>query len=196
MEKLSNKEISVDQEKCLDDSLTEKERITQYIIDKLPRPDFVTVKDKEVSECIFQYCRQLLKYSMERHDSKEMAYAINLETLAFIGVAFGNTRTIDVEELVIKMEDSDSVFVILHNHPGNCTFSPRDLNTFIEVANLSVLVVIGNGGAVFVIEKTKAISGDNFHNVKKEVIGYRNGKVSFEDTIKKLSVFGIVYSCY
>lgn len=178
----------------LGDSVLPENRITQHVIESLSRPKFATIHNETVSDYIFQYCRQLLKFSMEKHESKEVAYAINLETLDFIGVAVGSSRTVDVEGLIIKMEDSDSLFIVLHNHPSNSTFSSKDLNTFVEASNIQILVVIGNRGSVYVLEKTQRISGEDFVRVKKAVIDYRNGQSSFLETVDMLSAYGIVYS--
>ncbi len=178
------------------DSVPVENRITQTIIDNLVRPVFVSITDEAITEYVYMYCKHLLKFSMERHESKEIAYAINLNTLDFIGAAFGNSRSVDVEELITKMDDSEYVFIILHNHPSNSSFSPKDLNTFFEAVNVSVLVVIGNNGRIYVIEKTKAISESDYLKLKKYLIDYRKGVISFEDTSEGLKKFGVVYSSF
>ncbi len=178
------------------DSVPLENRITQEVIDNLVRPVFVSITDEAITEYVYMYCKHLLKYSMERHESKEIAYAINLNTLDFVGAAFGNSRSVDVEELIAKMDDSEYVFIILHNHPSNSTFSPKDLSTFFEAVNVSILVVIGNDGGIYVIEKTKAISESDYLDVKRYLVAYRKGVADFEDTAEKLKRFGVVYSSF
>lgn len=178
------------------DSVPVENRITQAVIDNLVRPVFVSISDDAITEYVYMYCKHLLKFSMDRHESKEIAYAINLNTLDFVGVAFGNSRSVDVEELISKMGDGEYVFIILHNHPSNSTFSPKDLNTFFEAVNVSVLVVIGNNGRIYVVEKTKAISETAYLEIKKILINYRKGMVDFDDTADKLKNYGVVYNAF
>lgn len=178
------------------DSVNAEDRITQTVIDNLIKPEFVSITDEAISEYVYMYCKHLLQFSMDRHESKEIAYAINLNTLDFVGAAIGNSRSVDVEELISKMDNSEYVFIVLHNHPSNTTFSPKDLNTFFEAAKVSILIVIGNHGSVFVIEKTRAISEYDFLEIKKALIKYRNGENNFDDTVDRLAEYGIVYNAF
>ncbi|SEL96607.1 hypothetical protein SAMN04487770_12219 [Butyrivibrio sp. ob235] len=180
----------------LDDIVPVENRITEAVIDNLAKPIFVTIQDDSISEYIYSYCKHLLKYSMERHESKEVAYAINLNTLDFVGAVFGTSRTVDIEELISKMDGSEYIFIVLHNHPSNSTFSPKDLNTFFEAINISVLVVIGNSGAIHVIEKTKPVSEENYLLIKKILINYRKALCDFDEAISGLQEFGVIYSSF
>lgn len=180
----------------LDDTVPVENRITESVIENLVRPKFVTIQDDSISEYIYLYCKHLLKYSMERHESKEVAYAINLNTLDFVGAAFGTSRTVDIEELISKMDDSEYIFLVLHNHPSNSSFSPKDLNTFFEAINISVLVVIGNSGALHVIEKTKPVSEEDYLMIKKILIKYRKAIIDFNEAISGLKEFGVIYSSF
>lgn len=183
-------------QKQLEDRVPLSDRITQTVIDNLVKPRFVTIDDEDLTEYIYRYCKQLLQYSMDRHESKELAYAINLTTLDFVGAVYGDARTVDVDAIVPRSDDCDYVFIVLHNHPSNNTFSPKDLNTFFEVANVSILVVIGNKGALYVIEKTRAITRADFLEIKRIIIRYRNSENSFEEAVNELAGYGIVYSIF
>jgi hypothetical protein len=123
-----------------------------------------------------------------------MAYAINLNTLDFIGAAFGTVRTIDIEPLIEQMEKTGYIYIVLHNHPSDGYFSPNDLNTFFGTPNMSILVVLGNKGSVYIIEKGRYISHEEYIKIKKLIINYRNGKNSFIDTISELLQYGIAYN--
>ena len=68
----------------IDDIVEEESRITQTTINNLKRPKFVTIQEDIVVEYIYEYCIRLLEYSKNRHGSKEVAYAINLNTLSFL----------------------------------------------------------------------------------------------------------------
>lgn len=178
----------------LNDMVAEENQIKQSTIDSLPRPTFVTIEDTDITNYIYAFCKNLLKFSKEKHASKEMAYAINLNTLDFVGTAFGDSRTVNLEPLLSQMGEFGCIYIVLHNHPSNNYFSPKDMNTFFEIVNISILVVIGNNGAVYVIEKTKQLSRGDFFDIKKIIIKYRKAEISFEEVIDLLLPFGIVYN--
>lgn len=80
-------------------------------------------------------------------------------------------------------------------HPSDGPFSPRDLNTFFSAPNMAILMVIGNKGSIYIIEKTIRDSiENNFIKIKKVLILYRQHDMSFDEVIKELELYGIKYS--
>lgn len=182
-------------DKHIEDAVSKENLIVQSVIDGLTKPVFVTIQNEQVIDYIFEYCKNLLSYSMNRHGSKEMAYAINLNTLDFVGAEFGTSNSVDISSLIDKMGDSECIFIVLHNHPSNGPFSPRDLSTFFNIPNLAILMVIGNKGAIYTIEKTdKRVLDDSFKAIKKILFQYRRGNLSFEDVVEELGQYGIAYN--
>ena len=56
-------------------------------------------------------------------------------------------------------------------------------------------MVVGNKGAVYTIEKTdRKMIIDNFIEIKRILVSYRQQITSFEDTIKALEAYGIKYA--
>jgi len=182
--------------KLLDDEVSEENQITQMIIDKLSKPYFFLISDESVVEYIFEYCKNLLTYSMNKHGSKEIAYAINLNTLKFEGAEIGSSRTVDITHLVEKIDDSECIFIVLHNHPSNNPFSPKDIETFMNAQNMVILMILGNKGAMYIIEKTKDVE-EHVEKLllRKTLIDYRLGEISFGDAISSLETLGIKYTC-
>ena len=70
-----------------------------------------------VVDYIFEYSKKLLSYAMTKHGSKEMAYAINLNTLDFIGAEFGTSKSVNIASLVDRIDDSEYIF---HNPQYGC----------------------------------------------------------------------------
>lgn len=171
-----------------------KKQISQDTIDSLRRPTFSLFNDDDITDYIYGYCKRLLTYAKNRHDSDEMAYALNLSTLDFIGSAFGNSRTVDVTPLIRLMIDINYIFIVIHNHPNNSPFSPKDLETFFGTSNIVILIVLGNQGTIYVIEKHSNISNENYKDIKKLIIKYRQGIISFDEIMTKLSDYNIVYN--
>lgn len=179
----------------LEDEVSEENKITQAVIDNLRRPTFYLISEDAVVEYIFEYCKNLLDYSMKKCGSKEIAYAINLETLKFEGAEMGDSHTVDITHLVEKIDDSGCIFIVLHNHPSNSPFSPKDIETFIAAQNMAILIVLGNKGAIHIIEKTRDIEENTEKlTLRKTVIGYRKGELSFDETIDALDKLGIRYN--
>ena len=179
----------------IDDIVAEENRITQSSIDNLKRPKFVTIQDDAVVEYIYEYCKKLLEYAKDKHESKEVAYALNLNTLDFVGAEFGTSKSIDISSLIDKIKDSECIFLVLHNHPSDGPFSPRDLNTFFSAPNMAILMVIGNKSSIYTIEKTERDSiENNFMKIKRILVSYRQHEISFGEVIKELELYGIKYS--
>ena len=180
----------------LKDEVLEENQITQVVIDNLQKPYFYLISDESVIEYIFEYCKNLLTYSMNKHGSKEIAYAINLNTLKFEGAEMGNSRTVDITHLVEKIDDSECVFIVLHNHPSNNPFSPKDIETFMNAQNMLILMVLGNKGAMYIIEKSNDIvEYTEKLLLRRTLIDYRIGKISFSNVISNLETLGIKYTC-
>lgn len=178
----------------IEDVILVENKITRDVIDNLKKPYFNLIKNNEVVDYIHKYCKKLLSYSMKNHSSKEMAYAINLTNLDFVGAAFGDVRTIDITPLVRLMDNKNHVYMVIHNHPSDNPFSPRDLDTFFSTSNLMILIVVGNKGSIYVIEKCTRISKEEYLDIKKHIINYKKNIMNFSEIIEELSKYNIFYS--
>lgn len=177
----------------LEDEVPEERRITEDAIRKLGKPRFQTIDNNCFEEYIYKYCVQLMEYSMIKHQSKEMAYAINLISLDFAGAVFGNSRNIKLDELECVI-DEDAEYLIMHNHPSNNCFSYRDLYTFIGLKNIRILMVIGNGGNIYIIEKSRKIEGQQLLLLRKVLHKFANGELEYSQLIEVLGKYGIRYT--
>lgn len=86
---INQRQMTLMENREFEDVVREENRIQQATIDDLPRPSFVTIEDEDITDYIYEFCKNLLLFSKEKHESKEMAYAINLSTLDFVGTDFG-----------------------------------------------------------------------------------------------------------
>jgi hypothetical protein len=62
--------------------------------------------------------------------------------------------------------------------------------------NIAILMILGNKGSVYILEKAQAINIDERIKIKKLIIAYRNGNNKFSDIIPELSKYGISYNCF
>ena len=168
--------------------------ITEDTILGLKSLRFQTIEDTEIVEFIHYHCQRLLEIAMEKNDSKEVARAVNLDTFEVLNPVFGNERSVDIEALVDQMRGTDYAFLVMHNHIIGSHFSRRDIKTFIDADNISILIVLGNDGSIFIIEKTRQISLNEILSARKTLVDWKNQTIDFGTVIAQLKEFGIVYS--
>ena len=168
--------------------------ISDETITNLKPLSFQTIADNETIEFIHWHCQKILELSKEKNSSKEVARAINLHTYEVLGTIMGDAHSVDIDVLVHKMEKTEYAFLVMHNHPSNEHFSYRDLKTFIDSINITILIVIGNQGAVYIIEKTKQLSLTEILSVKKNMLNWKNGIIDYRKLLNQLSNYGIVYT--
>ena len=62
-------------------------------------------------------------------------------------------------------------FAVMHNHPSGSHFSRKDIKTFVDAENMTILIVIGNNGDIYILEKTRQLSINELLSVRKSLIG-------------------------
>ncbi|MCR4667496.1 MAG: hypothetical protein K5657_09450 [Desulfovibrio sp.] len=168
--------------------------ITDEVIASLHKLSFHTIEDSEISEYLYLHCQQVLRFAKDKNDSGEVARAIDLITLDVIGTVAGDQNSVDIDFLVKKMRGSSNAFLVMHNHPSDMHFSRRDLKTFTDAENMSVLIAIGNNGSIFIAEKTRQLSQNEVLSIHKSLLDWKGGRINFELVIEQIHEFGIVYS--
>ena len=86
-----------------------------------------------------------------------------------------------------------NAFLVMHNHPSDLHFSRRDLKTFVDAENMSVLIAIGNNGSIYIVEKTRQLIPNEILSVHKSLLDWKREQIDFELVIKQIHKFGIVY---
>ena len=181
-------------EEVLNDNLSDDQKITDEVILQLKPLIFRTISDDDIIKFIHLQCQKVLEIAKTKNDSKEVARAINLQTLDILGTVMGESRKVDIDYLVSQMQDSGYAFVVLHNHPSDMHFSVLDIKTFINSDNLTILIVLGNLGSIYVLEKTRLPELNEILSIKKTLLNWQNKIISFETVIEHLGKFGIVYN--
>lgn len=177
----------------LSDFVSEENKITQDVIDNLDEPRFVTVCGPLIINQIHLYCKQLLQFSKEKYDSKEVAYLINIESLLLERIALGNAHNVDITSFISLLQSQSHHYLVIHNHPSNLTFSPRDISTLVS-SEISVLIVLGNKGAVYILEKSRSITPKEELIITKAIKKYKLNTATFEDVIMILEMYEIYYT--
>ncbi len=181
-------------EEKLKDSIDKENKISDEVIENLKELSFHTIDDEEIIRYIHWQCQKLLEFAKDKHDSKEVARAINLTTFEILGTVLGDSRSVNIDYLVQQMKSGDYAFLVMHNHPSDKFFSRRDIKTFIDSNNVSILIVLGNKGSVYVIEKTRQLSLNELLSARKTLVDWKNELIGFDQVIEQINTFGIIYS--
>ena len=168
--------------------------ITDEVISSLHNLSFKTIEDGEIIEYIYLHCQQVLGFAKDKNDSGEVARAIDLITLDVIGTVVGDQNSVDIDSLVKKMRESGNAFLVMHNHPSDMHFSRRDIKTFVDAENMTVLIAMGNNGSIYIAEKTRQLSPNEVLSIHKSLLDWKSKRIEFELVIEQIHKFGIVYS--
>jgi len=177
----------------LTDSVSEENKITPDVIDNLKEPRFVTACNPIIISRIHLYCKMLLDFSKNKHDSKEIAYLIDLVNISLKGVELGTSHNVSISSFSKIIKGIDSKYLIIHNHPSNLPFSPRDFSTFFSIHNIVILIVIGNRGSIYILEKTKPYNAKEKNELLMLSIKYKLNQISFDDVIMNIRKYGVIY---
>ena len=168
--------------------------ITDEVIVNLKRIVFATISEEDIVDFIHWHCQKVLQIAKEKNNSKEVARAINLNTYEVLGTVMGDQRRVDIDVLVRQMKNTGHIFIVIHNHPSDMHFSMVDIKTFINADNMTILIVLGNNGSVYILEKTKQLALNEIMSVRKVLINWKNGLLDFEEVIEHIKAFGIIYN--
>ena len=178
----------------LTDFVSEENKITQDVIDNLKEPRFVTACNPIIISRIHSYCKMLLEFSKNKHDSKEIAYLINLNTGSLERVSFGNAHNVSIPSFFPLINNTNYSYLIIHNHPSNSSFSQRDVRTFISLTKVSILIVLGNKGAIYILEKKRDLSFVERFQLIKKTLQYKTNEFLLEDVIIETHKCEIIYT--
>ena len=178
----------------LEDYIDEKDKITDDVVFNLKQLSFKTIEDEGIINYIHWQCQKTLELAKNKNDSKEVARALNLETFEVLGTVMGRAHSVDIDFLVDQMKDSDYAFLVMHNHPSDSSFSRKDIKTFADSVNMTVLIVLGNKGSIYILEKTKQLVPNELLSIRKTLLDWKNGVIDFSEVIEQIRTFGIVYS--
>lgn len=126
-----------------------KKPITQIddkAIERVPVRSISGYTEEQCTEIQKQH-RELLKYSKDKNDNKEVAFVFDRE----LGDRKEYVGTDDSVDFGNALYGKD--LVVLHNHPRNGSFSFRDVVEFIVNGSIKTLTIVKNNGGVETLTK-------------------------------------------
>lgn len=141
--------------------LGKKINITDQAIDKVRYIDIPTHTTEE-NKFIQEQHKALLKDAKENNESNEVAYLLKDDKVIKV---YGNRVSVSFEPgskaSNLLFNSKDNSLIVLHNHPGQSTFSLTDLYLFIFNDSVKTLTIVTNMGQLKYISKKKNYSKTN-----------------------------------
>ena len=181
-------------EEIYDQMNNESSDITDDVIINLKALRFHTITEDDIAEFIHYQCQKILALAKEKNASREVARAINLNTFDVLSPVFGDERSVDIDSLVRQMKGTEYAFLVMHNHPSGLHFSRRDIKTFVDAENITVLIVLGNDGSVYIAEKTRQLTLNEILSARKTLVDWKNLIIDYSSVVEQLKAFGIEFS--
>ena len=131
--------------------------ITDKAIESVPKIKIYGYTDEQC-ELIQQHHKDLLKYSRDNNDSKEVAFVMDSSMSSrkeFVG---------SDDKLDFGSELYGKDLFVMHNHPRNSSFSDTDIAFILGSDNVRSLSIVKNNGSVEVLTKTMSFNKEKAIN--------------------------------
>ena len=136
--------------------------ITEQAIEKVP---YVKIDGYTDEQCkiIQEQHKELLRYSHENNEDKEVAFAFD-STLTKKNIAIGSDKEADLSRAVYGLGMN---ITALHNHPRNGSYSDRDVEFLATHDNVKTFTIVKNNGKVETLTKSPTYTYDKYDVIAK-----------------------------
>lgn len=130
-------------------------KISQQVLDNLRSPDldFLT---KVQNETLRQGMKNLLKRVDGTPEGTECAYYYDMRA-KFLKWEMGEPGKSSVNVYNPRVD-----YITMHNHPSGGTFSPGDIGSFVKNDNMRAILIVGNNGEQYILQRDQSFDRDNF----------------------------------
>lgn len=124
--------------------------ITDKAISRIPKVDIEGYTEEQCLEIQKQH-KELLKFSKEQNDNKEVAFVLKNDVSKMITEPIkGTDEKIDFGS---ALQGKD--LFVMHNHPRNSSYSLNDIIEFIRNDSIKTFTIVKNDGNIEVLTKLK-----------------------------------------
>lgn len=168
--------------------------ITDKAIERVPKVDTGGYSEEQRVEIQKQH-KELLKFSKEQNDNKEVAFVFR-DGLVDYKPFTGSDEKIDFGTY---LETKGKNLTILHNHPRNSSYSMNDLDVFAN-KNVRTITIVKNNGTVEYLTKTDDFDNNRFalecNRLYKKIVVKETDeeKDRFVKTLLNKSKAGVIWS--
>ena len=128
--------------------------IAQNVIDNLPiiRLEGIT---QDENRFVNDWLKFALQYAKDCNNSNEVGVMLDkTDWNNFDYVCGTKDKVIFNTDKMVKWQDKgNNNLVFIHTHPSNSIFSNKDFYNFCRTISLNTLIVVGNKGTVYMIQK-------------------------------------------
>ena len=121
--------------------------ITDEAIADVPVPRISSLSRKQ-NGLIAEQCRGVLEQLRYKEVGTEALITCDFD-IDILGFAVGDDGSLSVS----RWRESIP-YISIHNHPSGLTFSTQDIRNFADDDNMLIMIVVGNDGSMYVLEKT------------------------------------------
>lgn len=124
--------------------------ITDKVISRIPKVDIEGYTEEQCLEIQKQH-KELLKFSKEQNENKEVAFVLKNDVSKMITEPIkGTDEKIDFGS---ALQGKD--LFVMHNHPRNSSYSLNDIIEFIKNDSIKTFTIVKNDGNIEVLTKLK-----------------------------------------
>lgn len=124
--------------------------ITDKAISRIPKVDIEGYTEEQCLKIQKQH-KELLKFSKEQNDNKEVAFVLKNDVSKMITAPIkGTDEKIDFGS---ALQGKD--LFVMHNHPRNSSYSLNDIIEFIKNDSIKTFTIVKNDGNIEVLTKLK-----------------------------------------
>lgn len=124
--------------------------ITDKAISRIPKVDIEGYTEEQCLEIQKQH-KELLKFSKEQNDNKEVAFVLKNDVSKMITEPIKGTD----EKIYFGSALQGKDLFVMHNHPRNSSYSLNDIIEFIKNDSIKTFTIVKNDGNIEVLTKLK-----------------------------------------
>lgn len=124
--------------------------ITNKAISRIPKVDIEGYTEEQCLEIQKQH-KELLKFSKEQNENKEVAFVLKNDVSKMITEPIKGTD--EIIDFGSALQGKD--LFVMHNHPRNSSYSLNDIIEFIKNDSIKTFTIVKNDGNIEVLTKLK-----------------------------------------
>lgn len=128
-----------------------KNMIRQEIIDNLPEISIMGMNAIE-NEYVNGWIKYALQYAKDYNNSNEVGIMLDKSDWDIYDIVVGTENYVRYN-ISGELEEGNSSLILIHNHPSNHIFSDRDIFNFFKTKAVNTLIVVGNRGNIYFLQK-------------------------------------------
>lgn len=131
-----------------------KHFIEQETVDKVPKVSVSGFSEDE-NRYINEWIKYTLQYAKDFNDSNEVGIMLDKTDWNNYDIVLGGEKRVkyNTDKMQKWQDEGNDNLVLIHNHPSNHIFSDRDIFNFCRTQAVNTLIVVGNKGTVYLLQK-------------------------------------------